>query len=59
MLGQVHIGGIPQTINQNIIVQLSDIAGTGRFVIKDRDGAIVFSVDSQGTVRARGQYQRV
>ena len=59
MLGKVQVGGIPRTINQDIIVQLSDITGTGRFVIKDADGATVFSVDSQGTVRARGQYQRV
>ena len=59
MLGRVQIGRNGNVLGQDITIKLSDIAGVGRFTVKDADGATVFSVDSQGTVRARGQYQKV
>ena len=59
MIGLIKMRHAGNVFRQDAVIQLSDIAGAGRFTVKDRDGATVFSVDSQGNVRKRGQDLRV
>ena len=59
MLGRVSTRRTGSTINQDLNIKLSDISGNGKFVIKDADGATVFSVDSKGNVKSRGQVSRI
>ena len=59
MLGLVKTKRSGNVLGQDVTVKLSDRAGVGRFKIVDIDGAIVFSVDSLGNKRQRGQDLRV
>ena len=59
MLGLVKTKHSGNTFNKDIIIKLSDFAGVGRLSVQDADGATVWSVDSKGNVRKRGQELRI
>ena len=59
MLGLITYKRSGNVLGQDVIVKLSDRAGVGRFIVKDIDGAIVFSIDSLGNERKRGQDLRI
>ena len=59
MIGLVNVKRSGNVLGQDVVVKLSDRAGVGRFIIKDINGATVFSVDSLGNKRQRGQDLRV
>ena len=59
MLGMIKYKRSGNVLGQDVIIKLSDRAGAGRLLVKDIDGAIVWSVDSLGNERKRGQELRI
>lgn len=59
MLGLVKIKRSGNVLGQDVIIKLSDRVGVGRLTVKDIDGATVWSVDSLGNQRKRGQDLRI
>ena len=59
MLGLVQVKRSLNYVTGNLIIRLSDIAGTGKIEVQDRDGAPVWRVTSKGNEARRGTDSKI
>ena len=58
MVSLVHTRRRGVEINRDLTIKLSDVAGVGKFTIKDSNGFPIFYVDSLGDYAVKGKMKR-